>query len=306
MKSKELSTYLERLRSARGISQYNFIEDVVSIRQYRRYLRGESDIPFQVVNQLSEKLGVNADLLLREFEIAKFEESSKMYDLYSYAANYAHDDFKKLAKEISPEHIIDANNKLIYNYSFLMHNYFQNLVSPDDTLKQMSQFINYPRILNQLMLTHTEMLILSNLLDFIDEKEHSDIIEKLQNSLDKSIIILSGGNHRATSIVLVRLAKYFGMRGQYNDVIKYCNVGIDFMVQRSSLYSLDYFHYYSALAHFKLNDLVKYEESLVNCYFVLQVEGNPNKTKKFTSLIQKDFGIDLNQFVIYYLNRTQK
>jgi len=83
MKSKELCNYLERLRSARNMSQESFTTGITSLRQYRRYLSGESDLPFQVIDQLCDRLGIQTINLIRELETARIEESKEI-DQRSY------------------------------------------------------------------------------------------------------------------------------------------------------------------------------------------------------------------------------
>ncbi len=297
MKSRELCTFLERLRSARSISQENFTDEIVSLRQYRRYLNGESDIPFQIIHQLSERLGVKTDNLVREFEVAKVVETEKINQLYNFAVNYAKEDFQRLAKELPLEHIIDSSNIMLYQHSVIVHQYFSNIISKADASARNAELIDYPRILKQDIITSVELLVLISLLDFIEEKLHKKIIEKLKLFFDNPTMIISGANDRILPLIMSRLAKYSGIKSNYDDVIMYCQLGIDHNFRNRSYYLLDYFYYYSALAHFKLGNNKQYESMLMLCYHVLAFEGNTSKMEKFTSLIEKDFDIDFAHFV---------
>lgn len=297
MKSKELCTYLERLRSARSISQENFTDEIVSLRQYRRYLKGESDIPFQIIHQLSERLGIKTDNLLREFEVAKVLETDKINQLYNYAVNYAREDFLRLTKEMPLEHIIDASNKMLYQHSIIMNLYYSNMITKADASARNTELIDYPRILKQDIITSVELLILSSLLDFLEEKQHKKIIEKLKIYFDDTTVVISGANDRILPLIMSRLAKYSGIKGNFHDVIMYSKMGISHNLNSKSFYLLDYFYYYSALAHFKLGNNKQYESMLLLCYHVLAFEGNANKMDKFTTLIEKDFNIDFARFV---------
>ena len=124
MKSKELCIFLEHLRSSRNLSQEQFTDQVVSLRQYRRYLSGESEIPFQVIQQLAEKISVKTDSLLREFENAKIAETEMVLKLFNFASNYAHDEFTKLSKENPLKHVIDKTNQLMYQHSIILDEYY--------------------------------------------------------------------------------------------------------------------------------------------------------------------------------------
>lgn len=301
MKSRELCTYLERLRSARGISQEKFTSDIVSLRQYRRYLNGESDIPFQIIHQLSERIGIKTNNLLREFEIAKVEETNKINDLYKLAVNMAHRDFRAKLKEIPLEHIIDQTNKLLYQHSVIIHQYLAHEISKEYAALQNTKLIDYPKILDQLIITSVEMLILSSLLDLLDDHERAKIADKLKSYLVDSSVVISGGNDRIYPLILYRLAKYSGMMSDDRSVIEYCDLAIERSNRTNSYFLMDYFYYFSALAHRNLGFRDESASMLFRCYNVLQFEGNRNKIKKLTRLIEKDFSIDFPAFIRDYI-----
>jgi transcriptional regulator with XRE-family HTH domain len=305
MKSKELCTYLERVRSARGMSQENFTDDVVSLRQYRRYLKCESDIPFQIIHQLSEKVGIKTDSLLREFEVAKVEETERINKLYNLVANLDHEAFQNLLKDISEEMIIDSNNRMLFRHSVIMHSFLTKKTNAADTAARNMELINYPKILDQFIVTSIEMLILSSLLDVTDVKHQEKIISKLKIALDDSSFVISGANDRILPLVLIRLAKAAGIMKDYNEVIRYCQYAIKRNLEMRSYYLLDYFYYYSALAYFKLEKNEHYEQMIFHCFNVLHLEKNVSKIEKFTKLIEKDFNINLSEFIIKYINLKQ-
>ena len=53
------SNYLEKLRISRNISRNDFVSGILSERQYRRYLKGESTMPNDKVHLLVTKLGLD-------------------------------------------------------------------------------------------------------------------------------------------------------------------------------------------------------------------------------------------------------
>jgi transcriptional regulator with XRE-family HTH domain len=307
MKSKELCIFLERLRFARNISQEAFTDDVTSIRQYRRYLSGESDIPFQIVAKLTSKLGVKTDSLLREFEVARIEETSIINKLYNLAVNYSQDEFMEISKRIPLDHIIEHSNRLMYQHSIIINKMFTKKITKLEAANENAKLINYPKMLNQLVMTSVEMLILSSFLDLFDESQHQAIIEKITDYIKDQTTVISGGNEKFYSLVLARLAKYMGVTQDFESVIAYCKQGITRNIESKSYYLMDYFYYYSSLAYYRLGNTVEYEKNLVSCFNVLQFEGNEKKIEKFRNLIDHDFDISFELFVTnYYQNRQNK
>src|SRR5690606_12542881 len=72
--TKELARYIEKLRSLRNISQEDFVDGVVSLRQYRRYMQGTSAIQMKIIKQLAEKLSFKPVYILLEFESEKLTQ----------------------------------------------------------------------------------------------------------------------------------------------------------------------------------------------------------------------------------------
>jgi len=307
MKSKELCIFLERLRFARNISQETFTEDVVSIRQYRRYLSGESDIPFQMIAKLTSKLGVKTDSLLREFEVAKNEETALINKLYNLAISYQYDEFIKTSSKIPLDHIIEFSNRVMYQHSIILNNLLAKKITIEEAASANARLINYPKILTQQLMTTVEMLILSSLLDLSNPSEHQQIVEKIVEFVNDKSVVISGGNEKIFTLVLQRLAKYMGVLKDYENVIKYCKSGIKRNIDMYSFYLLDYFYYYNALANYRLGNFEEYEKNIVSCFNILQIDIANKKMERFTKWINKDFDINFEEFVVNYLqNKINK
>lgn len=305
MKSKELCIYLERLRAARNISQEVFTENVVSLRQYRRYLNGESDIPFQIIHNLTTKLGVKTDNLLRELENVKLEETRIINKLYNLAVNLAHEEFIKLSKEVPLDHIIEKSNQVLYQHSVILDNLYQKKLTKLDAAMQNAKLINYPKVLSQKIMTSIEMLILSSFLDVFDVTQHEQIIARIKDYISDNSLVISGGNEMMLSLVLARIAKYYGIKENYSEVLEYCNIGIQRNLSFKSYYLMDYFYYYSALVYFKTGQMDLHEKCIMECFNVLHFENNLDKIQKFTNLINEDFQIDFNEFAIAHYKKNK-
>ncbi len=297
MKSKELCVFLERLRSARNLSQESFTDGVVSLRQYRRYLSGESEVPFQVIQLLTEKIGVKTDNLLREFEIVKVRETDLTYKLFNLAVNYAHEEFLKLSKELPLHDVIDKTNQLMYQHSMILDQLYSKKITTTEAAMSNAELINYPDILDSQIITSVEMIILSSLLDFLDESHHLAIVEKAQKFISDPSLVITGGSEKMFIFILAKIAKFYGIHEDYENVVNLCEMGVKQNLTIRSYYLMEYFYYYQALAFYKLERFDTYEQMVVNCFNVLHFEGNFKKIEKFTKLIEEDFNIDFVEFV---------
>jgi len=306
IKNNGLCIYLEQLRSARHISQLSFVEDIISLRQYRRYLKGESDIPFSVVAQLASKLGIKTDTILREFETVRLEETKTMNSLYNLAVNYAHKEFSSLFKTINPDSIIEFSNLLLYKHSITINDYYRKAISVPQVREMNKDLVNYPTVLDQGILSTSEMLILTFLIDVMPVEDQNKIIEKLSYYLDDQKLIISGANDKVYTLILARLAKYSGILESYHQVIEFCDIGIKRNLTLFSFYLMEFFYYYKSLAYYHLGDDENFKLSLKRCFNVLEFEGNENKIKKFVNLINDDYDIEFKTYVLDMYQKEQE
>ncbi|AUD63166.1 hypothetical protein BK010_06030 [Tenericutes bacterium MO-XQ] len=306
IKNNGLCIYLEQLRSARHISQLSFVEDIISLRQYRRYLKGESDIPFSVVAQLASKLGLKTDTILREFEALRLEETKTMNDLYNLAVNYAHKEFNNLLKTINPENIIEASNLLLYKHSITVNDYYRKAITHPQVRQMNIDLVNYPAVLEQGILSTYEMLILTFLIDVMPVDDSNKIIDKLSSYLNDQRLIISGGNDKVYTLILAKLAKRSGILESYHQVIKFCEIGITRNRSLYSYYLMEFFYYYQSLAYHRLGDDENFKLSLKRCFNVLEFEGNENKIKKFVNLINDDYDIEFKTYVLDMYQKEQE
>lgn len=304
MKSKELSNYLERLRAARNISQESFTNGITSLRQYRRYLSGESDLPFQVIDKLCERLGIQTINLIRELETARIEESKAVDAFYNDVIYNNKERIDKTIKEYHGKTFIDIENRLMYEHSIIINDYFNQKITSEVATQKNKELIHFDKIGKKLIFTQTEMLILTSLLDLnATDQEKSIIAQRLKTFLTDSSQVLNASVNFALPIVLFRLAKYWGTQSQYNEVIAYTELAINHGLSIKNCYLLEYFFYYNALASYRLGNFDQYEMMLSKCFVVLQLDGNKRKIEKFTNMINEDFNISFQDFVFNYFNK---
>lgn len=301
MDSKELCIYIERIRSARKISQQSLVENIVSIRQYRRYLNGSSDMPFDIFVQMVTKVGLKLDAVLNEIEKVRVEEYQYANKLYNLAVNYDYQSFDKLLNHRPFDHFIDHNNQMLYDFSIIIKKYYQKILTKQKTNELIGKLVNYPSVLQHEILTDIELLILSFLIDVSNKTTREKIVDRIFYIYKKKGII-SGGNTRILIVIAAKLAKYFGILEEYDRVIDFCDIGLKRNLIYSSYFLNEYFYYYKSLAYYKLGRMEEFKEALKKCFNVLEHEGNISKKKKFETLINEDYDIEFDKYVIELYN----
>ena len=299
MNSMELSNYLEKIRFGRNVSQEEFVSGVVSIRQYQRYKNGDSVIPYEKIDQFAEKLGINTKKLLTEFERERSKQYAKINNFYNAVANNDYKSAINLKKDLDSDLIISEEGRKYYMHAKIVYDYYARKLALNEVINKVSNIINYPDVLTQKYFTDVEVLILSFLLSVFSGKQQEILLDKLNMIFNSDESIIAGDNSDYIyTLILMRIAKTFGIRKNFPRVIYYCDMGLERGILNKQYYLWEYFFYYKALAHNALGQREEFDDSLLRCYHVLNMEGNHAKIEKFTGLIEKDFKLNYRSYIV--------
>lgn len=284
------------------MTQEEFIDGVVSMRQYQRYRNGECEITYDKIEQFAEKLGIPIKKLLYEVEREMNKQYKDINSFYNAVVNRNKEQIRIYKELLAKERIIGDERIMLYEYTLIINDYYQNIITKIDCQAHSAELIKFPSILKQKFFTDVEVLVMSSLLDFLEGKEKKNLLEKISGLFNDDEKIMSGEDSgRITLLILMRITKHYGIEKNLPEVIRCCEIGIKKDINSRQFYLLEYFYYYKAIAHFELEEYGPYEEALFGCYSALHVENNKSKTIKFTNLIEEDFNIVLDDFVIKYI-----
>jgi len=304
--SKDLALFLEQLRVSRGISQEDFTDGIISNRQYQRYVNGSSAMPFHLLDDFAERLNVKKDFLLLEFDSYGIKETNNIIDFLNAVNNDDIDGAKKISKDIDPKFILDSSNLKFYQYAKLFQEYKEKKISRDNHFNRLMKFIEYPNILNKNAMTMVETMVLSNLLDYVNDNDQYKILNKIKNFIDNPSLVWTGSQIITYNMLMFRMAKYSGIKKDFENVILFCNKAINLNHKSKYFLNLDYYYYFLALAYHQDKKKMLFEENLYKCFTVLELIDSPVKTTNYITMAHKDFGIDLMEFAQNYINKKYK
>ncbi len=300
----EISNYLEKIRYGRKISQEEFVDGIVSLRQYQRYRSGECEITYEKIDQFANKLGIPSKKLMHEFEHDNNLQYKLINQYYNAVVNRDFVLADELRHDLEKDIFFGEERRMFFQHALIMHDYYIGKSSKIETLRLSSRLVDYPVILKRNYFTDIEICVLSFMLSIIETNEQTKLLKKLTALFDNQDTIMSGGADSVYSLIIMRLSQVHGIHKNFPKVIQLCSLGIQRNILYKQYYLMEYFYYYTALAHFKLEEYDLYEEALFKCYNVLHMEGNKKKIEKFTNLIEADFQIVYDTFIMKYLQKN--
>jgi len=263
MESKRLANYIEKLRYGRKISQEEFCHGITSLRQYQRYRSGKCELPLDVIDKMSRKLGIPTKKLYLEFGKEEIIETKRVTKYYNLVVTREFEKAKTFRNMNNFEIFIDDEKEKFYVSASLLMSYLENDLSIVDFVRKQSKLIDYPQVIKKTILTDSETLILGIIMEN-SPIDRDIIMEKLLVIIENDDLHITGRNIFAKCQVIFWLTKNYGKQKKHDKVIQLCNKGIMLNKDNYTYYLLEYFYYYKALSCLRTNLFIEFEDNLYN------------------------------------------
>lgn len=300
----DIGTFLEWLRKAIGLKREDFVNDIIDLRHYQRFVNGESTPYLDDFIKIITNTNLSINDVMNIFLDDVVLERKMTTKLYNTAIRAEFKIFQEIKASINIGGIMEKKNMLLYEYSLLIHDHKKKIIHDIHYITSLKKLINYPEILNNQLLSLYELMILGDILYYVPDSEQKSIVNKISTSFDDLINQINDLERNDKLLHLMgKISNYLGSKGDYSGSIKICNQGIELSLKYEEFYLLDYFYYYLALGYHNLNKLDQRNQSVVDCYLVLLSKKNHVLTNKFLSWFENDFDItDIKSLVRDIIN----
>ncbi len=289
MTSVVLVKFLESLRQRRKINQNTFVEGIISLRQYKRYLSGDSEMPYRVLSQLSERLGFHQVKILTELEKEKANQNALVEKFYNHVARNEYTEADEFMRKYNVEDFIQEDMKLYYKVTVVLLDYTRNDIDKEEAAKRLKTIMNYPEILKKDLYEQTELLGLSSMLSYLEDDERLKLMDRLSKLLLEDKITL-GVDYYAKNYLVVRLARAYGMIGDNDEVINLCEKAIELSSRPQSYINLDFLYYYLILAYRNKKDDRNSLYYVRKLYYFLHFRDDDRMFNKYKIKMHNDLG----------------
>jgi len=283
-----------------NLNQEKYLHDVVSQRQYYRYLYGESEPPFDIVLKLSKKLNLSISRLIDKFQEDTQKENKQVQKYFNYVINKKNDEAQVLFSQLSSKPIISDENSKFVTSGKALFDFYTNTFSKRELIVKLKNIIEFDKLIKHDFLQDIELYMLGLIMEYSDNDRES-ILNRIM-FLNKEKKLFTFGNRLYNSQLYFWIIKNLGRLKRLNDVIEISIDAISFCHNEYSFYLLEYFYYYKALAYYKLGNTIKFEKELFKTIEILnflEIE----KRRKFEDVILSDTGKNVRD---YYLEKLKQ
>ncbi|QWC00232.1 hypothetical protein KHQ88_01305 [Mycoplasmatota bacterium] len=295
MDTQKLLNYMDNLRFDRKMSQSTYLFEVVSQRQYYRYRNGESEIPFDILNKLANKLEIPLLKIISSYQAHAQAEKEIVLDIYNLVIRKRFKEANTLLRKHKNLLLIDNESLLFYFLSKVLLDFYQNKITNLDMIEKLKEKIDFDNTMKKQILHDSELFILGVIMEYSDSDR--EIILNKVNQLRKNNKLLLSGKAIFNFQVYFWITKNLGRLARFEELIEIANIAIEAAQKNYSYYSLEYFYYYKSLAYHAMKKEKEFEEALTQTIYTLFLV-DAYKREIFFKNIEKDTKINAKEFII--------
>lgn len=295
---REFGLFIDGLRLERNISREDLCDGIISLSQYKRYLRGDASIPNNKLVLIADKLKFSISEIHMMYQNKQDKQYKKIIDIFYHIKSGKLTEGYKKANELKSEVFVSSTNLLFFDYCFAALQHGLNMVSDIHVLELYSEMIDYPECAKNESFNWVEINILIQIVlisSKIENYEPVDVMYRILTSDNKKFAFSSNGIY--VPAIYSTLAQILGKQNEFNRVIEITGRGISYCLKYETSNALSLLLILNAYA---LHDLDKIEEaknSAKKAFMQLYIEDKPEKLNYFQKSFESKFCMKLDDLI---------
>ena len=295
MISREMCILLDDYRNKKNTSMIKFTDGIVSLRQYKRYLYGTSEMPFKMFVELCDRIQLDPTFLVYDLERKRIEQLNRLDEFSNAIIYHDYEKAESMILDFKKETFLDKMNAIYFELTILQMDLYLKKYPNAYYGNEIARLINYPEILNYNMMNGVELSGLAMLIEFVSGDEKRVIMDKLNQIITTKSYSFLAKDFYNLSYVRLKVAKEFGREKEFQKVIEICNLVLKDTDKFNSYFNLDHLYYYMCLAYRGLNDMEKAHYYIEQLYYAIKIQRDDAILTKYNRLITKDFGFNFEE-----------
>jgi len=296
--AREFGLFIDGLRIERNMSREDLCEGVMSLSQYKRYLRGDTSIPNSKLVMIADRLKFSINdihFLFRQKHNDEYNSINKIYNLIK--ANSVQEAYN-LAIKYTKTAFLSEYNKLFFDFCFISIQYRLKMVSSVHVLDMYSRLIDYPECSNNdsfNMIEISALIQICIISSKMDNLEPSNTLYRLLSS--PSFNYSSASESTFLPSIYSSLSRILYMQKDYEKVIDITKIGIDYCLALETSNAFPHMLLFNSLSNIKLGNFDDGIESAKKCFMLLYVENKKANFESFKQNFEKQSELKLSEII---------
>lgn len=292
----DFGLFVDNLRKSRNISREEFIDGIISIRQYQRYVNGESSLNNEKLFKLVDKLGMNFFNVHKLYFKKTKDEIVKLYEIYDEISKGKLIVGSELLSKVSIDDFNDVYSKSFFKLVELLLLLKSKKLPDSLVIDRLKDLIGYPNCLENKIINFVEYVAYIHISSFSSDKyDDKRILNYLYDKIRNNNISSDAISIQHIPSTYAHISRRLGVIGEYDKSLKIAQNGIDWCIKYESHNALAHLLMYKAIS---LHSLDRLEEALLpakKAFSLLFVTGNKTTTSSFTKMFEKNFNMRVSE-----------
>ena len=296
--SREFGLFLDGLRIERNMSREDLCEDIMSLSQYKRYLRGDTAIPNDRLVLIADKLKFSISDIHLMYRDKSDNQFNKINEVYTMIQSHNYNEAYTAAMKMRNDVFVSSFNMLYYDFCMIYLQHKLNMVSDVHVLELYSDLVDYPECASNNSFNWVEMNVLLQIINIssrIENYEPADLMYKILTSNDVSFSMSKNINLLPT--IYVTLGQILGKQKKYPEVIEITNRGIEHCRKYEVFSALALLFLINSFANKDLGNEDVAIQSARNAFMQLYIENKPQKFEQFRYSFENKFNMSVDDLI---------
>jgi len=295
--SQEFGLFIDNIRRSRNMSREDFVDGIISTRQFQRYLKGESSISIKKIVMLIDKLELEFFAIYNCFTKSTNNEYNIINNIYTHIMQLEYKEAYIIITKYKDYDFSSLYYQKIFNLYNILINHKLLRISDEMAINHIEKNIDYSNVMKTKELNFVELTALLYISQIVkDESKCKNIITKLYDVIKYNKI----SNFNETKLKMITIyssfSKLLGIQKEYKKVIFITKKGIGLCEESKTTTSLAHLYYYCSLAYLGQNNEEKALDYARKTFFTLEIENVESRYKVFIKRFEEHFNIKFKDF----------
>ena len=296
--SREFALFIDGIRSEKDLSRIDFIDGIISLSQYKRYLKGNASIPNNVVIELANRLKYNITDLYSIYTRKYNKEDKQLREIYSLIKLYKYEEAHKSLTKLNIDLLVSTFYKSLYEYLVIHVQHILGRVSDVHVLSLYSELINYPSVMKNESFNMVELSVLQQIVvvsSNMDNYEPANLLYKILTS--GSFSYSSSNDTSILAPVYYAVARVFYRQSQYIETLQLVDNGIKVAQENENSNALPHLFLLGALVLKHQSELEKSYIYIKKCFMQIFILESKSMFETFKETYASNFDKPLDELL---------
>ena len=296
--TKEFGLFIDSLRTDRQMSREDLCDGIISLSQYKRYLRGAASIPNNKLLQLADRLNLSISEIHLLFQKEYNKQYSDILNIYQLMKKNEYEEAYNLAREFAQTPILSSYNTLFFDYCMINIQHKLKKATDIQALELYSKLVDFPECKNTETFNWIEINVLIEIVKISSKMGNNTAMDMVYNILiSEDLNVSSSSDKFFLPSVYSTLSQILGKNDKYKEIIELTNKGIQYSRYHEISNALSQLFLLNSFANYDLNNMEDAIESAKKGFMQLYIENKPDMFKLYKKIFENKFNMKVSELI---------